>query len=353
MSRVFSKLFQFIKEVRKILVKNQKITVFWAGRTKKHYISKGYKFTKKDDTFEVDVKDLPIRSNQKVDLICDQCGIKYKSPYFAYCERKSKNNADLCHSCAAKYGHSLNKEIRSKKHFDKIKDICNKYGYELITKESDYTGIKMDIQFKCEKHGIQTMNMSNFIAGHKCYFCSYEERGFNCRHSNDYIEQQINSVNGNKLLNKEDYKGANVRNLRVLCGKCNNHIFITSFSDYFNCKINQCRSCSSKESVGEKRIADYLNDNQIEFVREKKFDDCRDKRALPFDFYVPQYNLLIEFDGQHHYWDVWGKDHFEKTQKHDKIKNQYCDTNNINLLRIPYWQGNDIKKIIQDKIDSI
>jgi very-short-patch-repair endonuclease len=197
------------------------------------------------------------------------------------------------------------------------------------------------------------MSLYNILKGHKCIECSYEERGKNCRNSFDYVENVINGINGNKLLNKEDYVGSKVRNLKVLCGKCKKHIFLVSFGDYCNVHVNQCRSCSSRESVGEKKIADYLDGCNIAYIREKKFDNCKDKRPLPFDFYIPKYNLVIEFDGQHHYYDVWGKNHFDKTQRHDKIKNGFCEENNIHLLRIPYWDGHNVNKLIDNKINNI
>jgi very-short-patch-repair endonuclease len=60
---------------------------------------------------------------------------------------------------------------------------------------------------------------------------------------------------------------------------------------------------------------------------------------LPFDFYLPEYNLIIEFDGDQHYRNTekFGKNGgFERIQKHDKMKNEYCEKNNIHLLRLTY-----------------
>lgn len=90
--------------------------------------------------------------------------------------------------------------------------------------------------------------------------------------------------------------------------------------------------------------------NEIDFEQEKRFYDCRDVKPLPFDFYLPQYNLIIEFDGQQHFREVYNRD-FETTKKHDEIKNKYCEDNDIDLLRIPYWDGNDIEKIISTKLN--
>ena len=57
-----------------------------------------------------------------------------------------------------------------------------------------------------------------------------------------------------------------------------------------------CPICD--ESKGEKFVRQYLESNNIEFIQEYKFNDCKHKRSLPFDFYIKEYNLCIEFDGE-------------------------------------------------------
>lgn len=80
-----------------------------------------------------------------------------------------------------------------------------------------------------------------------------------------------------------------------------------------------------------------------------------------YDFYLPDYNTLIEYDGEQHYMPVnfgkWDDEelqkHFEITQVHDKIKNDYCDKHNINLLRIPYWEKQNIEEIIYNYLQRL
>ena len=110
-------------------------------------------------------------------------------------------------------------------------------------------------------------------------------------------------------------------------------------------------------SAGEKRIYDYLMKKNIEFVWQKKFKDCKDKNTLPFDFYLPEYNLIVEFDGEQHYKVTgrFGQEGFEKTQKHDLIKNKYCADNNINILRLTYDDLNNslIEWILDNELSKI
>lgn len=81
-----------------------------------------------------------------------------------------------------------------------------------------------------------------------------------------------------------------------------------------------------------------LKQNNISFVTEKKFQECKDIKALPFDFYV-QDKYIIEFDGIQHFHSFkhfGGDEKFIVRRKHDLIKNQYCFEYNIPLIRIPY-----------------
>lgn len=104
-----------------------------------------------------------------------------------------------------------------------------------------------------------------------------------------------------------------------------------------------CPAC--QESKGEKTIKQWLESHKIKYIPQKRFDDCKDIKILPFDFYLLDYNICIEYDGQQHYEPVdfagKGLEHaqqkFIKTQYHDEIKNIYCKNNNIPLLRIPYF----------------
>ena len=107
-------------------------------------------------------------------------------------------------------------------------------------------------------------------------------------------------------------------------------------------KTTSC-GCVKIKSKGQQKIAEILKSQNISFIQEKKFDDCRfpDTNFLArFDFYVNN-SYLIEYDGQQHYYDGYYSD-LNKTQFRDNIKNQYCKQHNIPLIRIPYTHLNDI-----------
>lgn len=120
-----------------------------------------------------------------------------------------------------------------------------------------------------------------------------------------------------------------------------------------NLKNGHTKSCGCLISVGEEQIREFLDNHEIKYVRQKRFCDCKDQKPLPFDFYLPQYNIAIEYDGMYHYKNVRGKqDDYNKMKYHDQIKTQYCIDNNIQLIRIPYWERHNIKSILEQSINN-
>ena len=102
---------------------------------------------------------------------------------------------------------------------------------------------------------------------------------------------------------------------------------------------------------------DILRELKVDFEAEKTFSNCKNKKELPFDIYIPSKNLLIEFDGEQHFKHIsfFGeKDVFETRIINDNIKNNFCKENDISLLRIPYIYSNreDIKKIIIEMLKT-
>lgn len=114
------------------------------------------------------------------------------------------------------------------------------------------------------------------------------------------------------------------------------------------------RSPNCYSSNGEIKIQQFLQLYNIHFIKEYKFEDCKNIHCLPFDFYLPQYNMCIEYDGEQHYRpinfggcsDDKAIQSFQSTYINDNIKNQYCEQHNINLLRIPYYDFKDIDTIL-------
>lgn len=123
-------------------------------------------------------------------------------------------------------------------------------------------------------------------------------------------------------------------------------------------KDGHTTSCGCVLSLGEEKIIKLLIANKIKFQSQKTFEDCKfiDTNAkAKFDFYLPDYNCLIEFDGIQHFYaqetsKIFTKEKLKRTQEHDAFKNQYCLNNNIILIRIPYTHFDNI--IIEDLLPA-
>lgn len=324
----------------------KEIEIKWNYANRKWFINKGYTFTNWGDSFYANPLDLNIGSPIKVYVICDYCGEEYQTQYNVYNDGIKKLNKCACSKCAAKKSQEISKQKRIDKMYQKLLDAADRKGYKLLSKKEDYIDQSTYIHYQCPIHGEKEMLSNNFLRRNCCPDCGNISRKITKRLSVGEVKKRINSINGNILLNPEEYKGNDIMNLKVRCS-CGN-IFYTSIAKY-NKKF-RCSECAKSESNGESLIRQYLENNKIDYIPQYKFEDCRDKNKLPFDFYLPSYNLCIEFDGEQHKRPRKGWSDFEYVQKHDKIKTNYCIDNYIDLLRIDYNQQDNIEKILNDKL---
>lgn len=135
---------------------------------------------------------------------------------------------------------------------------------------------------------------------------------------------------------------------KCLCD-CGNYCFVSV--DALRGK-HPIRSCGCyHRSIGATNILTLLQESNTNFIEEYNFLDLPKSR---FDFAIIEngkITRLIEFDGEQHFKDVpsWGG--LELQQKRDKIKNEYALSHNIPLVRIPYWERENItmEMIMSDK----
>ena len=158
-------------------------------------------------------------------------------------------------------------------------------------------------------------------------------------------QKRIDDIYGEHYLTILEYKGNNVKT-NIKCEKCLN-IFQSVPVSLWRQRIRGCPYCEKTKSLGECRIERYLRINNIQFRTQERFLQCKDKLCLPFDFYLPQYNICIEFQGEQHYKEtslLWS----EQLIKHDQIKRNFCKENNIVLIEIPWYDIDNIDKYLKD-----
>lgn len=201
-----------------------------------------------------------------------------------------------------------------------------------------YINTATPILMRCRKCGhVWPVRPHNVLHGHGCPVCAGV-----IRYTQETFVAKIAEVNPDiEVVGK--YNGMRER---ILC-RCK--IDGTTWNPLALHLVQGggCPTC--KESRGEREIRKYLESNNIVFLPQHKFDDCRNIRPLPFDFYIQKYNTCIEYDGQQHFSSIsifGGEEQFKQTQINDNIKNCYCAEHNIKLVRIPYWDVNNIANIL-------
>lgn len=248
-------------------------------------------------------------------------------------------------------------------HKERIKNITrNKYEYLLDTEINGWT--VLDIIPPDEKHR-NTFALCRCRCGTQkevrvTYLINGRSKDCGCGRKETLRETRTINLVGQrfgKLVVKEmlDKRNSNGRIIYRCKCDCGNDIDVLGYS----LTTNHTLSCGCLLSYWNMYIGKFLKDNGIEYKSEYTIH-IGDK-YYRFDFYLPQYNLFIEYDGRQHYEPVrfYGdsvdedKRELEITQEHDRIKNSYCEKNNIDLLRIPYWESKNIETIINDHLQRL
>lgn len=273
------------------------------------------------------------RASDKCKIQCNKGHIYYQIPLDLF-------NGHKCKKCASR--------INGDKYKLKIEDVIEfveSRGFERLSDE--YKSADTPIKIRCKKcNHIFYPTIHNLKNGSGCPKCYDKVRGKKNIISYEERLKYVRSFDFDILTPKEEYiDGENIVTL-----KCNKgHIYETKLHYFYN--GNRCPIC--RKSKGESRISKFLKDNNIEYFEQYRFDDCKFKNKLPFDFYIPSLNLCIEYDGKQHY-EINGFKNNSRTlvdiKIRDTVKNIYCKNNNIKLLRIPYRKFNDIENILTKEI---
>lgn len=136
-----------------------------------------------------------------------------------------------------------------------------------------------------------------------------------------------------------------------ICPNCEERSFIRISDRVLRKSI--CKFCNI--SIGEDAVKNYLDKKGIKYIYQKSFDGCKDKLPLHFDFYLSDYNLAIEVNGIQHYKSVkhfGGEERLADRIKKDKIKKDFCNTNGIKFMEIPYLNFKNIEKNLEKALAS-
>lgn len=221
---------------------------------------------------------------------------------------------------------------------------------------------KPKVYIKCQEkdyHESYKTSCAEFIRGNRCPYCSHFQGKV---HPLDSLGKLLEDK-GLLHLWSDKNKGLSPYKLvpynrEKVWWKCSNGIHMDYFRTVSTSTQSNYRCPRCQYSKGEERIEQYLTSNKINHFPQKKFVELRGQNGgwLSYDFYLPEYNLLIEYQGEQHemYIDGFHKTEkdFEKQLEHDRRKREYARRNNINLLEIWYWDFYKIEEILDSCIKN-
>jgi hypothetical protein len=385
------------------------VEMVWSINNKRHYIDK-YEFTKYGDCFLVKVSDLTLGTDKKIKLRCDDCGARKDIRFCEYTKSSFYKDGQIglyyCPKCRNAF-------------FNKKTDAEFKLEIKLLVGDSylvltDYSLSNVKVKFKhVECQHIFDMKPNSFLIGQRCPRCSGT-----MKKTNDEFIKQVFDLVGEEYTVLGEYKN-NRTKIKMIHNVCNNEIEVKPLSflqgkvrcyicsgkmkkttdqfkqevktltnntyvvigEYVNSKTKirikhiecnnifemkpnaflsgqRCLFC--KESKGEKRVRDFLQERRVDIKQQYRIEDCKNVVPLRFDFGIldASENLicLIEYDGRQHFEAInyWGgEESFKYTQNNDNIKNTYCKENNIPLIRIPYWDYQNIEQILTEQLSHL
>ena len=277
-------------------------------------------------------------NHSKVIIVCHKHGEFKQTPH-------SHLQGKRCNKCVG------NKKLTTEEFIKRAISVHgNKYDYSKVK----YKNNLILVIIICHKHGEFKQEPGSHLQGRGCNKCGIEK-------SNNYnnkpkltTEQFIKKailVHGNKYNYNKIIYNHSKKKVIIICHK-HGEFEQTPNSHLLGKGCNKCN-----ESHGEKLIRKYLEEANIKFIQEKIFKnlDSINNGLLRFDFFLPDFNMCIEYDGQQHfnkkYFEKYYKNNkYETLKKNDRKKSRYCKKHEIKLIRIPYYRYNKIFEILNDVV---
>lgn len=268
-------------------------------------------------------------NHTNVKIICQQHGVFEQQP-------QVHMKGGGCNKCVRE---KISKKFRMNKldFIEKSSKIHkHKYDYSFV----EYVNQNVKIKIVCPEHGIFFQSPKSHLNNESgCPLCDSSHKS----NTDEFIKKSIVIHGDTYEYDKVEYLSA-IKKVIIICKKHGDF----SITPNNHLRGEGCPIC--RLSFGEREIQKILELKKIKYIRQKFFKDCVYKKPLKFDFYLPDYNLCIEFDGEQHFkkfrFEV-NNDGLDFRRMKDKIKDEYCKKNNIRLLRIKFDDN------IMEKIESI
>lgn len=272
-----------------------------------------------------------VNQKTKIVLICKKHGEFEVVPNYHLTDRCG------CKFCA-KESIKEKTSYTTEKFIEEAKKIHgNKYNYHKVK----YINYNTKVIIICTKHGdfeISPLHHINSKSG--CQKCGYNVLSLKSTYTQEEFTNKAKETHGEKYdYSLVKYTDSKIK-VNIICKKHGEFKQMPAM----HLQGQGCPNCVN--SMGENEIFYLLTKNNIKFNTQHKFDNCVHKRKLPFDFYLPQKNVCIEFQGAQHYsayHHMGGEKAYQKLIVNDQIKKEFCKKNNITLLEIKFDENIESK----------
>lgn len=226
----------------------------------------------------------------------------------------------------------------------------NKYDYSLVTKET-FVDSHTDIEIICKKHGVFKQSPHDHLRGRGCYWCGKESTARKQALTRDEVVNRCNEI----FDNKYDYSMfVSYKSKKdVIQVICPTHGAWEVSVDGHLYGHSGCPYC--KRSLGEEKVAKYLQEHSIDYEGQYRIPNeslfC-DNTIMMLDFFLPKYNIAIEYNGVQHYKEIpmFSARTLEQQQERDNAVRLYCKEHGIKLIEIPYTEYDNIEKILNKEL---
>lgn len=251
-----------------------------------------------------------------------------------------------CPQCA--YNKRKGTPVKRKSHDEFIKEL-HAVNNNIIVKNR-YINAKSYLHCECKVCGhIWDAKASNLLSGFGCPDCAVHQISQKQLKPNDTFINELAIINP-KVILLETYKG-NKTPIEVMCKDCGHRWHAMPINLLRkDGKATACPRC--RRSHGEAEVAKWLDEHSIEYIPQYRFDDLvgAGGRQLSYDFYIPQYNSLIEYQGEYHDHTVsfQSDDDFETQRLHDLRKKEYAETHDYSLILI--WYYDNVREVLSNQL---
>lgn len=257
--------------------------------------------------------------NTKVDILCEKHGIFEMTP----------SNHLQGQGCPKCNGIHLTTE-------DIINEFCKIHGDKYDYSLTKYHRMHEKVTVICPEHGKFQITPSKHRLGQGCPKCGMLKKARNQSYDDETLIKLFKEIHKDKYIYDKTKLNGNLHNrITVTCPIHGDFEQIAqSHLQGYGCK--KCRT-----SKLEEQIKDFLLKENINFEQQKTFNWLKHKNHLYLDFYLPDYNIAIECQGEQHYRPInffGGEEYFIKTIERDETKYKLCREHCIDII---YFSNND------------